>query len=150
MKVAIASDHAGFSYKEALINRLTAEGHEVSDLGTHSTEPSDYPDHAAAVAAAVLSGQSERGILVCGSGVGVSVAANKFKGIRAGVCHDTYSAHQCVEHDNANVICIGERVVGLDLLFELVEAFLGARFSGEPRHLRRLEKIRQIEERNMK
>ncbi len=150
MRVAIASDHAGFSYKELLIDRLTAEGHEVRDLGTSTTEPSDYPDHAAHVAAAIIAGQSERGILICGSGVGVSVAANKFKGIRAGVCHDTYSAHQCVEHDNANVLCIGERVVGIDLMFELVEAFLNARFSGEPRHLRRLDKIRLLEEQNMK
>lgn len=150
MKIAIASDHAGFEYKQMLLGRLVAAGYEVSDLGTCDTTPSDYPDHAAHMAAAIQSGQSERGILICGSGVGVSVAANKFKGIRAGVCHDTYSAHQCVEHDDANVLCIGQRVVGASVMFELAEAFLKARFSVEERHLRRLAKIQQIEEQNMK
>ena len=150
MKIAIASDHAGFEYKKILSAKLVAEGYSIADLGTHNTEPSDYPDHAAAMAKSILSGDSQRGILICGSGVGVSVAANKFKGIRAGVCHDTYSAHQCVEHDDANVICIGQRVVGTELMLELVNAFLKANFSGEERHLRRIEKIKLLEEQNMK
>src|ERR1700739_1662880 len=124
MKVVIASDHAGFGYKTILLKDLQDTGYEVTDLGAYNDEPSDYPDHATHVAEAVLSGNAERGILICGSGVGVSVAANKFKGSRAGVCHDTYSAHQCVEHDDANVACIGQRVVGIELTREIVLTFL--------------------------
>src|SRR5580692_4864868 len=112
MKIAFASDHAGFEYKQILIPELRTAGYEVLDLGTDSTAPTDYPDQAEDVALAILRGEAERGILICGSGVGVSVAVNKFKGIRAGVCHDNYSAHQSVEHDNANVICLGQRIVG--------------------------------------
>ncbi len=150
MKVAIAADHAGYEYKAALLARLATLGYEVADLGAHDTAPSDYPDHATHVAKAIQSQQCDRGILICGSGVGVSIAANKFKGIRAGVCHDTYSAHQCVEHDDANVICIGQRVVGIELMYELVEAFLAASFTREVRHMRRVGKVALIEEQNMK
>jgi ribose 5-phosphate isomerase B len=115
MKVVIASDHGGFRYKNLLLKDISGHGYELTDLGAFREEPSDYPDHAEAVAHAILRGKAEKGILICGSGVGVSVAANKFKGIRAGVCHDTYSAHQCVEHDDVNVLCIGQRVIGLEL-----------------------------------
>jgi RpiB/LacA/LacB family sugar-phosphate isomerase len=148
MKVAIGADHAGVALKTALLARLRQTGHEVVDLGTHSAEQSvDYPDYAAAVGEAVRGGRAERGILLCGSGVGASVAANKLAGVRAGLCHDTYSAHQSVEHDNANVLVLGARVVGVELAAELVRAFLGARYSGEARHARRLEKIAHLEER---
>lgn len=148
MHIAMASDHAGFELKGDL--RMYAEGlgHEVSDLGAHSLIPGDdYPDYAEALGMAVMSGQAERGILVCGSGVGVSVAANKIVGIRAAVCHDTYSAHQGVEHDDMNVLVMGSRVVAVELAKELVRSFLGARFSGEERHVRRLNKVRAIEAR---
>lgn len=150
MKVAIASDHAGYEYKKLLLPILVRDGYDVIDLGTDSTAPTDYPDQAASVARAILSGQCERGILICGSGVGVSVAANKFKGIRGGVCHDTYSAHQCVEHDDANVLCLGSRVIGPELMPELAGAFLRARFTGEERHVRRVGKITTMEKENMK
>ena len=150
MKVALASDHAGFSYKQLLIPVLKAAGFSVTDLGAFNTNPSDYPDHAAAVATSILSGETERGIIICGSGVGVSIAANKFKGIRAGVCHDTYSAHQCVEHDAVNVLCLGERVIGNALMTERCMAVLEAAFSGEERHVRRLQKIEQLEEQHFK
>src|SRR6267154_5653082 len=115
MKVLIASDHAGFRYKNLLLGSIRDQGYELTDLGTFSEEPTDYPDHAEDIARAILQNQGERGVIICGSGVGVCVAANKFKGIRAGVCHDTYSAHQCVEHDDANVLCMGQRVVGIEL-----------------------------------
>lgn len=150
MKVAISADHAGLEYKTILIPDLQNAGYEVYDLGTHNSDPDDYPDRATDLAVFLLSNKAERGILICGSGVGVSVAANKYKGIRAGVCHDTYSAHQCVEHDNANVLCIGQRVVGIELAREIVLAFLKAQFSHEPRHQRRLGKILSIENKNMK
>lgn len=150
MKVAIASDHAGLEYKTLLIPDLHRAGYEVYDLGTNNSEPDDYPDHATDLAGFLLSKKAERGILICGSGVGVSVAANKYKGIRAGVCHDTYSAHQSVEHDDANVLCIGQRVVGIELTREIVFAFLKAAFSHETRHQRRLDKILAIENKNMK
>lgn len=150
MKVAIASDHAGFEYKAVLVEELKSTGYEVIDLGTHNTDPTDYPDHAADVARAVLNKSAERGILICGSAVGVSVAANKFKGIRAGVSHDTYSAHQCVEHDDVNILCMGQRVIGINLAVEITHAFLKAVYSHEPRHQRRLEKIYAIEKENMK
>ncbi len=150
MKIAFASDHAGFSYKAILIKELQSAGYDILDLGTHSEAPSDYPDHAADVALAIQEGRAERGILICGSGVGVSVAVNKFKGIRAGVCHDTYSAHQSVEHDDANVLCIGQRVVGIELVREIIRAFLAARFTHEERHQKRLAKVLEIENNNMK
>lgn len=149
MKVVIGSDHAGFSYKTIITKVLRDAGYEVLDLGTNSEAPSDYPDHAADVAKALLRGEGERGILICGSSVGVSIAANKFKGIRAGVCHDTYSAHQGVEHDDVNVLCIGERVIGIELAKDIVFSFLKASFSGESRHVNRLAKIKAIEEQEL-
>jgi ribose 5-phosphate isomerase B len=145
MKVAIGSDHAGFTLKQELIPALRALGHTVEDLGTHSTDPVDYPDIARDVAGAVLGGTGERGILICGSGVGASVAANKFTGIRAGLCHDTYSAHQGVEHDDMNVLVLGARVIGTALAEELARVFLQANFTHEQRHERRLGKIRALE-----
>lgn len=147
MRVAIAADHAGFPLKQELIPWLRNSGYEVTDLGTNSTDPVDYPDYAEAIAHAVLEGKAERGVLICGSGVGASVAANKVPGIRAGLCHDTYSAHQGVEHDDMNVLVLGARVIGVELARELVRNFLGAVFSREPRHVRRVGKIRAIEER---
>lgn len=150
MKVVIASDHAGYNYKTLLITDITALGHEVLDLGTCNEVPTDYPDHARAVAQALQENKGERGIIICGSGVGVSVAANKFRGIRAGVCHDTYSAHQCVEHDDANVLCLGQRVIGIELARDIVSAFLHAGFTHAARHQRRLDKIFEIEKENMK
>ena len=146
MRVAAASDHAGYELKTLLVRLVEQLGHTVSDLGTHDTAPVDYPDFATAVGGAVRTAQADRGILVCGSGVGASVAANKIPGIRAGLCHDTYSAHQGVEHDDMNILVLGGRVVGPALATELVEAFLGARFSGEDRHVRRLAKIQTLEE----
>ncbi|CAN5901003.1 ribose 5-phosphate isomerase B [soil metagenome] len=150
MHIVIASDHAGFNYKNLLLPVLTEAGFQVADLGAYDKNPSDYPDHAASIAEAILGGKAERGIIICGSGVGVSVAVNKFKGIRAGVCHDTYSAHQSVEHDNANVLCLGERIIGTALMLEICLAFLHATFSEEERHIKRLEKIKHIEDRNFK
>ncbi len=120
------------------------------DLGTYDESPTDYPDQAATIANALLNNEGDRGVIICGSGVGVSVAANKFKGIRAGVGHDTYSAHQCVEHDNVNILCLGQRVIGIELAREIVFAFLKAHFSNAPRHVKRLEKIYAIENKNMK
>jgi len=151
MKIIVASDHAGFSYKSILIEALKEEAYEVIDLGAHSEESTDdYPDYAIKAAQALLKKEAERAILICGSAVGISVAANKFKGVRAGVCHDTYSAHQSVEHDNANVLCLGQRVIGIALAKDIVQAFLKAEFSNEPRHIRRLEKVAAIENNNMK
>lgn len=147
MRLALSADHAGYAMKQELAAKLAQQGHEILDLGTHSTAPVDYPDSAEAVARMLREGQAERGIIVCGSGAGVSVAANKFPGIRAAVCHDTYTARQAVEHDDLNVLCLGSRVIGPALALELVSAFLGASFSGEDRHLRRLHKIVDIEER---
>ena len=147
MRVAIGADHAGFELKRDLAGYVAQHGHEVIDLGTHSTAPVDYPDTAEAVATAVRNGQADRGILVCGSGAGVAVAASKFPGIRAAVCHDTYTARQAVEHDDVNVLCLGARVIGPDLARSLVETFLAATFSGEERHMRRLAKIDAIENR---
>jgi len=147
MRVAVGADHAGVPLNQAVIDEVRRLGHEVLDLGTHdASQPDDYPDYAAVVAAKAASGECERGILVCGSGVGVTVAANKILGIRACMCHDTYSAHQGVEHDDMNVLCIGARVVGRELALELVRAFLNARFTGEERHLRRLNKILALEQ----
>lgn len=146
MRVAIAADHAGFDMKQLLVERLRQEGHEVQELGPTEVDPNDdYPDAAVLVGRAIQDGVSERGLVVCGSGVGTSVAANKMKGIRAGLCHDTYSARQGVEHDDINVLCIGARVIGRDLAFVLVDAFLNARFTGEERHRRRLSKVLAIE-----
>jgi ribose 5-phosphate isomerase B len=146
MKIAIAADHAGVGYKESLVALMKENGFNVSDLGISDPDAADdYPDRAADVARFIRNGKAERGILICGSAVGVSIAANKFKGIRAGVCHDTYSAHQSVEHDDVNILCIGERVIGLALTKEIVLAFLNAKFSNEARHRRRLEKINALE-----
>jgi ribose 5-phosphate isomerase B len=150
MRIALAADHAGFHLKQELLARLAQRGHTVVDLGTHSESPVDYPDTAVAVAGALRDGHADRGIIVCGSGAGVSIAANKFRGIRAAVCHDTYTAHQAVEHDDMNVLCLGARVVGPALALDLVTAFLGATFSGDERHRRRLEKVLEIEARTSK
>jgi RpiB/LacA/LacB family sugar-phosphate isomerase len=150
MRVAIASDHAGFKLKQDLLKYLAELGHTVVDLGTNSEAPVDYPDYAAAVGDAVSGRTVERGILICGSGVGASVAANKLRGIRAGLCHDTYSAHQGVEHDDMNVLVLGARVIGPALARELAAAFVHATFSGEERHVRRLEKVKALEERGGK
>jgi ribose 5-phosphate isomerase B len=145
MRVAIGADHAGFPLKETVIRAVESAGHEVLDLGVYTPEPSDYPDAALAVGRALQQGEADRGILLCGSGVGVSIAANKLRGVRAGVCHDVYSAHQSVEHDDMNVLCLGPRVIGPSLAVDLVNAFLRARFSGEERHLRRLHKVAAME-----
>src|SRR3990172_4159704 len=145
MRIALAADHAGFEMKRDLAVSLRDDGHDVLDLGTHSTAAVDYPDCAASVAAALGDGRAERGIIVCGSGAGASIAANKFAGIRAAVCHDTYTAKQAVEHDDMNVLCLGARVVAPPLARDLAAAFLGARFSSEERHRRRLAKILAID-----
>ncbi len=146
MKIAIGGDHAGFSLKSTLAEMLRGAGHTVLDVGATRLDPDDdYPDFALALGTAVARGKAERGILVCGSGVGASVAANKVRGVRAGLCHDTYSAHQGVEHDDMNVLCLGARVIGEALARDLVQAFLAARFTGEERHLRRLKKTLAIE-----
>jgi len=147
MRVALAADHAGYALKERLRAYLGSRGHEVLDLGAHDETPSDYPDHAQAAGLAILDGRAERGILVCGSGVGAAVAANKIPGVRAGMCHDHYSAHQGVEHDAMNVLALGARVVGEALALEIADAFLAARFDGEERHARRLAKVRALEAR---
>lgn len=147
MRIVIGADHAGFVMKTEIIAYLREQGHEVIDVGTDSAEPADYPDFALAVGMVLCQGQADRGILICGSGVGASVAANKIPGIRAGLCHDTYSAHQGVEHDDVNVLVLGARVIGQALARELVAAFLKAQFSGEPRHVRRLDKVKAIEAR---
>jgi RpiB/LacA/LacB family sugar-phosphate isomerase len=146
MKLAIGSDHAGFDLKQTVADYLAQQGHQLLDVGTCSTDPVDYPDYAEKVGRAVLSGETERGILICGSGVGASVAANKLPGIRAGLCHDVYSAHQGVEHDNMNVLVLGGRVIGPQTALELVKAYTGAQFTGEERHVRRLNKIHLLEE----
>jgi ribose 5-phosphate isomerase B len=145
MKVAIAVDHAGFPIKDRIIETVSQSGHEAIDFGTFSTESVDYPDYAEKVGRAIQNGEAERGILICGSGVGAAIAANKMRGIRAGICHDTYSAHQSVEHDNVNVLALGSRVIGLELAVEIVRTFLAARFSTEERHQRRVKKIDALE-----
>jgi len=148
VRFAVGSDHAGFPLKKVVIDDLRAAGHDVADLGTNDPSvPSDYPDVAEAVCEAIRAGKADRGIILCGSGVGVGVAANKFPGIRAGVCHDHYSAHQGVEHDDVNVLCIGARVIGPELARDVVAAFAGARFSEEERHRRRLAKVLAFERR---
>ena len=145
MKIAIAGDHAGFHMKQMLIAELAHDGHEILDLGAHDETPSDYPDFARAIGRALNEGKAERGILVCGSGVGASIAANKIKGIRAGLAHDTYSGHQGVEHDDMNVLCMGSRVIGTAPALEIARVFVKATFSGAERHKRRLAKILEIE-----
>lgn len=147
MRIAIGADHAGFGLKEFLAEYLRRAGHDVIDQGTDSEAPVDYPDFAEAVAKALNDGRAERGVLICGSGVGASVSANKITGIRAGLCHDTYSAHQGVEHDDMNLLVLGARVIGAELARELVDHFLAAKFTGEERHRRRLEKIKNLERR---
>jgi ribose 5-phosphate isomerase B len=148
LKLVIGSDHAGFPLKEEIRANLTQAGHEVVDLGAYNTEPSDYPDYAEKVALALKRGVAPRGILICGSGVGVCVAANKIPGIRAGICHDTYSAHQGVEHDDMNVLVLGARIIGPSLAFEIVHAFIGAQFiTTEERYQRRFKKVLAIEAR---
>lgn len=145
MKIAIASDHAGFALKQTIIQFLIEQNFSVVDLGTYNDAPVDYPDYAKKIGVAVSNGEFERGVLLCGSGVGASVAANKVNGVRAGLCHDTYSAHQGVEHDAMNILVLGARVVGEELAKELVKAFLTAEFSDEDRHRRRLEKVIALE-----
>jgi ribose 5-phosphate isomerase B len=145
MRIACAFDHAGFPLKSVVLETLTAAGHEPADLGTWSTEPVDYPDTARTAADAVLAGEAERAVVVCGSGAGVAVAACKIPGIRAACAHDTYTAHQAVEHDDVNVLCLGARVIGPAYATEIIEAFAGAQFSGAERHKRRLAKINAIE-----
>ena len=147
MRVAVGADHAGYELKQHLVAWLRTQGHDVDDLGTQSTAPVDYPDYAEAVSRAVLEARAERGLVVCGSGVGAAIAANKLPGIRAGLCHDTYSAAQGVLHDDVNVLVLGARVIGPALAESLVTAFLGARFTGAERHLRRLAKVRALETR---
>ncbi len=146
MRIAVAADHAGFPLKGTVAGELRRLGHEVIDLGAHSGEPSDYPDFARAAARAVLDGRADRAVLVCGSGAGACVAANKFRGIRAATCHDAFSARQCVEDDDVNVLCLGARVVGPELALELVRSYVEARFSGAERHRRRLAKIEEFED----
>ena len=146
MKIAIACDHGGFPLKGLIVELVASLGHEVADLGAHDLAPQDdYPDFARYVGQAIQHGHANRGILICGSGVGASVAANKMKGVRAGLCHDAYSAVQCVAHDDVNVLCLGARIVGSALAAELVKAFVSAQFAGEPRHARRLEKVNAME-----
>jgi ribose 5-phosphate isomerase B len=149
MKIVIGSDHAGFTLKNAMGDVLRGLGNAVLDVGAFNENPSDYPDFAEAVGRAVLDGRAERGVLICGSGVGASVAANKLVGIRAAVCHDTYSAHQGVEHDDMNVLVLGSRIIGVKLAEDLVKAFLGAQFTNEERHKRRLAKIAVLEQKRV-
>jgi len=146
MKISLAADHNGFDLKKEISDQLENEGHEVIDVGPHSHDPlDDYPDYAKKLADSVSRGESLRGIMICGSGVGASVASNKVKGIRAAVCHDIYSAHQGVEHDDMNVLCLGSRIVGSEVARELVKAFITAEFTGEERHQRRLDKVLDME-----
>lgn len=149
MKVAVACDHAGFPLKNVILDAVRAAGHEVLDLGTNSVEAVDYPDFSEKLGQALQSGAAERGVLLCGSGVGACIAANKMQGVYSAICHDTYSAHQGVEHDDMNVLCLGARVIGPELVYELVSTFLAARFvgndPGQERHKRRVGKVRRIE-----
>lgn len=147
MRVAVAADHAGFPFKDLIIAVTQKAGHEAIDLGTDSTKAVDYPDYAEKIGRAIQEGTAERGIIICGSGVGAAIAVNKMRGVRAGICHDTYSAHQSVEHDDANVLALGSRIIGEELAAEIVRAFLGADFSGEERHVRRLQKVLDLERR---
>lgn len=146
MKIVLGADHAGYELKEEMATRLVESGYQIVDVGTHSTDSVDYPDVAEALGRAVLDGKAERGILICGSGAGASIAANKLKGIRATVAHDVYTAHQSVEHDDVNVLTLGARVVGSAQAWELVQSFVNARFSGDERHVRRVNKVKALEE----
>jgi ribose 5-phosphate isomerase B len=146
VRVAVASDHAGYLLKQALATHLADAGYAVYDLGAHDQEPVDYPDIAAAASRAVVDGRAERAVIVCGSGAGACVAANKIKGIRAVIAHDTYTAHQAVEHDDVNVLCLGSRVIGEALAVELVDTFVNARFGNEERHRRRVEKVKALDQ----
>ncbi|SRR5579884_3866835 len=149
MRVAVAADHAGADLKRWLAERMRADGYQVLDVGPENTPTDDYPDFAEALGQAVRDGKADRGVLVCGSGVGAAIAVNKLRGVRGGLCHDTYSAHQGVEHDDMNVLCLGARIIGVELAAEVVRAFLGARFQPEERFKRRLNKVLQIEAREM-
>jgi ribose 5-phosphate isomerase B len=146
MTIAVACDHGGFPIKDRIMRTIREAGHEVLDLGTDSCAPTDYPIYARAAALAVKDGRAQRAIMICGSGAGACVAANKFKGIRAATCHDSYSAHQCVEHDDVNVLCLGGRVVGEEVAAELARIYCGAQFTGEERHRRRLAEVLAFEE----
>jgi ribose 5-phosphate isomerase B len=145
IRVAVGGDHAGFPLKKTVVQRYGGLVTKLTDCGGHDEISSDYPDFAVAVAREIIAGRADRGILVCGSGVGVSVAANKIKGIRASLCHDTYSAHQGVEHDDMNVLCVGARVIGPELAFEIIAAFLAAKYEPQERHQRRLDKVLKLE-----
>jgi RpiB/LacA/LacB family sugar-phosphate isomerase len=150
MRIVLGADHAGFEMKQEAVAFVRALGHEVLDVGARTgTQPDDYPDFAEALGMAIRNRQADRGILICGSGVGASVAANKIPGVRAGLCHDCYSAHQGVEHDDMNVLVMGSRIIGIELAHDLVKSFLHAKFSGEERHVRRLEKVKKIESKFM-
>lgn len=148
MRIVIACDHAGFPLKNEIIETVRGCGHEILDVGTFNTEPVDYPDFAEKAGLALVRGEADRAIVICGSGVGACIAANKIHGVYAGLCHDTYSAHQGVEHDDMNMLCLGARIIGGELANEIVRAFLGAVFSNEERHARRVNKVRAIEKRN--
>ncbi len=150
MKIVIGSDHAGFQLKNAMGDLVRSLGHSVLDVGAFNENPSDYPDFAESVGRAILEGKAERGVLICGSGIGASVAANKIVGIRAGICHDSYSGHQGVEHDDMNVLVMGSRVIGEKLAEDILRAYLGARFTNEERHVRRLAKVHALEEAMLK
>jgi RpiB/LacA/LacB family sugar-phosphate isomerase len=147
MRIVVGSDHGGYALKQDVADGLRRDGHDVLDVGTDSVAPVDYPDFAEAVGWAVIAGRAERGVLICGSGVGACVAANKLPGVRAAICHDSYSAHQGVEHDNMNVLVLGGRIVGQALAHDLVRAFLGAGYTAEERHVRRLAKVAALEQR---
>ena len=146
MKIALGADHAGYELKEEMAAKLVDSGYQIVDVGTHSTDPVDYPDFAEALGRAVLDGKAGRGILICGSGAGASIAANKLKGIRATIAHDVYTAHQAVEHDDANVLTLGARVIGPAQAWELTQSFVNAKFSGDERHVRRVNKVKDLEE----
>ncbi|MEK7439739.1 MAG: ribose 5-phosphate isomerase B [Chloroflexota bacterium] len=148
MIIAIGCDHGGFPLKETALLVVMKAGHEILDLGTFTADPVDYPDYAKAIGEAIQQGKADRGILICGSGVGACVAANKMKNVRAGVCHDTYSAHQAVEHDDINVLCLGARIIGIELAKEIIAAFLNAKFTNEERHVRRVGKVKEMENGN--
>jgi len=146
MRIAIGADHGGFDLKVSIADYLRNTGHTPIDVGTHTSDPVDYPDLAREVAKSVISGEADRGIMICGSGVGASIASNKFPGIRAATCHDTYSAHQSREHNDANILCMGARVIGLSLAEDIVKTWISSEFSGEARHRKRLDKISAIEQ----
>ena len=149
MRIALAADHHGVETKRMLAERLRECGHDVVDLGTNTTDSVDYPDFAAAAGREVTSGAAERAVVICGSGVGASIAANKLRGVRASVCHDAYSAHQGVEHDDMNIVCVGSRVIGQELIWEVVRSFVEARFQPEERYLRRLRKVEALEQESL-